>query len=423
MDAEIIAVGSEMLTQDRVDTNSLYLTGELNKLGVEVVTKCVIGDDRDRLADAVRRALSRTGIVILSGGLGPTEDDVTREAVALALDRKLVFHPEIADALEQRFLLMKRKMAEVNKRQAFLIQGAAMLPNDRGTAPGQWVEESGGVVVLLPGPPHELKAMFERQCLPRLTRIVPKTAIRTIFFRVTGMAESDLDQLIAPVYKKYENPVTTILAANGDLQIHLRARCGTEVEADVLLAEVAGPIELLLGDRLYSRNGDPLEVVVGDLLRKHHATVSVAESSTGGMLGERFTSAPGSSDYFAGGFITYTNKMKMELLGVLPETIEKFSAVSKETAEAMALGARRRTGSTYALSITGVAGPDAGGESAPVGTMYVGIADAAGTHVAHRQFIGDRQRIRVFTTQMALDLLRRRITGRVQADTPKPVVG
>ena len=422
MDAEIIAVGSEMLTQERVDTNSLYLTGELNNLGVEVVTKCVIGDDRDRLADAVRRALSRTGIVILSGGLGPTEDDVTREAVAQALDRKLVFHPEIADALEQRFLLMKRKMAEVNKRQAFIIQGAAMLPNDRGTAPGQWVEESGGVVVLLPGPPHELKAMFQRQCLPRLLRIVPKTAIRTIFFRVTGMAESDLDQLIAPVYKKYENPVTTILAANGDLQIHLRARCATEVEADVLLAEVAGPIELLLGDRLYSRNGDPLEVVVGDLLRKHHATVSVAESCTGGMLGERFTSTPGSSDYFVGGLITYTNKMKMELLGVIPETLEKFGAVSKETAEAMALGARRRTGSTYALSITGVAGPDAGGESAPVGTMYVGIADAAGTHVAHRQFIGDRQRIRVFTTQMALDLLRRRIRGRVHAESPKPVV-
>ena len=421
MDAEIIAVGSEMLTQERVDTNSLYLTGELNNLGVEVVTKCVIGDDRDRLADAVRRALSRTGIVILSGGLGPTEDDVTREAVGMALDRKLVFHPEIADALEQRFLLMKRKMAEVNKRQAFIIQGAAMLPNDRGTAPGQWIEESGGVVVLLPGPPHELKAMFERQCLPRLTRIVPKTAIRTIFFRVTGMAESDLDQLIAPVYKKYENPVTTILAANGDLQIHLRARCATEVEADVLLAEVAGPIELLLGDRLYSRNGAPLEVVVGDLLRKHHATVSVAESCTGGMLGERFTSAAGSSDYFVGGFITYTNKMKVELLGMIPETLEKFGAVSKETAEAMALGARRRTGSTYALSITGVAGPDGGGESAPVGTMYVGIADAAGTHVAHRQFIGDRQRVRVFTTQMALDLLRRRITGRVIGDSPKPV--
>jgi len=409
MNAEIIAVGSEMLTPQRVDTNSLYLTAELNNLGVEVVTKCVIGDDRERLSDAIRRALSRSAILILSGGLGPTEDDLTRESAAQALDRKLVFHPEIADALEQRFLKAKRKMAEVNKRQAFVIEGAEILPNDRGTAPGQWVEESGAVAMLLPGPPHELKAMFERQCLPRLARVVPKQVIRTLFLRVTGMPESDLDQLISPVYKKYENPATTILAAHGDLQIHLRARCHTEAEAERLLAEVGGPIELLLGDRLYSRNGDPLEAVVGDLLRKSHATVSVAESATGGMLGERFTSVPGSSDYFAGGFIAYNNAMKVELLGVSPEILEEHGAVSRETAEAMAIGARRRTNSTYALSITGEAGPNPGSESAPVGTVYVGVAEAAGVHVVHRQFFGDRQRIRAFTCQMALDALRRRV--------------
>ncbi len=412
MDAEIIAVGSEMLTPERVDTNSLYLTSELNKIGVEVVRKSVIGDHRDRLADAVRRALGRSGILILSGGLGPTEDDVTRDAVAQAVDRKLVFHPEIATALEERFRTARRKMAEVNKRQAFVIEGATILPNDRGTAPGQWVEESGAIAMLLPGPPHELKAMFERQCLPRLTRLVPKRAIATVFYRVAGMAESDLDTLIAPVYTKYENPVTTILAANGDLQIHLRAQCATEAEAGELLAEVAGPIEILLGDRLYSRDGTALEGVVGDMLRRNHATVAVAESCTGGMLGERLTSVPGSSDYFVGGFITYSNRMKNELLGVPPEILEQCGAVSKETAEAMAAGARRRTGATYALSITGVAGPDSGSESAPVGTVYVGIADAAGTQVTHRQFLGDRQRIRVFTTQMALDLLRRRIMSR-----------
>src|SRR5215510_13718005 len=218
MNAEIIAVGSEMLTPQRVDTNSLHLTLELNDLGVEVVTKCVIGDDCDRLADAIRRALSRSQIVIISGGLGPTEDDVTREAVAQALDRKLEYHPDIAEAIEQRFLAAKRKMAEVNKRQALVIEGATVLPNDRGTAPGQWVEESGAVVMMLPGPPHELKAMFERQCLPRLTRFVPKQVIRTVFMRVTGMSESELDALISPVYKKHENPATTILAANSDIQ-------------------------------------------------------------------------------------------------------------------------------------------------------------------------------------------------------------
>jgi nicotinamide-nucleotide amidase len=411
MNAEIIAVGSELLTPQRTDTNSLYLTAELNNLGVEVVTKSVIGDNRDRLADAVLRAVNRHEIVILTGGLGPTEDDVTREAVAQALDRKLVYHPEIAEALEQRFAAAMRKMAEINKRQAFVIQGACVLPNDRGTAPGQWVEESGAVVMLLPGPPHELKAMFERQCQPRLTRIVPRQAIRTAFLRVTGMAESDLDTLISPVYRKYDNPATTILAANGDLQIHFRARCATEADAEALLTEVVAPVELLLGDRLYSRNGDPLEVVVGQMLRQNLATVSVAESATGGMLGERFTSVPGSSEYFAGGFITYTNAMKTELLGVPPELLEQHSAVSKEVAEAMAAGARRRTNSTYALAITGVAGPDSGGESAPVGTVYVAIADASGAQSFHRQFLGDRQRIRAFTCQMALDILRRRITA------------
>jgi nicotinamide-nucleotide amidase len=412
MNAEIIAVGSEMLTPERVDTNSLYLTAELNKIGVEVVAKSVIGDDRDRLADAVKLSLSRSAILILSGGLGPTEDDVTREAVAQALDRKLTYSTEIAEALERRFAQARRKMAEVNKRQAFVIEGASVLPNDRGTAPGQWVEESGAVAMLLPGPPHELKAMFERQCLPRLSRIVPKLAIRTAFLRVTGMGESDLDQLIAPIYTKYDNPATTILAANGDLQVHLRARCATAAEAEALLAEVAAPIEALLGDRIYSRIGEPLESVVGNLLRANHATVSVAESCTGGMLGERFTATPGSSEYFLGGFIVYANAMKVELLGVGPETLKQFGAVSKETAEAMAIGARRRTGSTYALSATGVAGPEGGTDAAPVGTVYIGIADAAGAQSVRRQFLGDRQRIRTFTTQFALDLLRRRISGK-----------
>jgi nicotinamide-nucleotide amidase len=412
MNAEIIAVGSEMLTAERIDTNSLYLTAELNNIGVEVVAKSVIGDHRNRLAEAVRLAMSRSPILILSGGLGPTEDDVTREAVAMALGRGLAYSAEIAEALERRFTEARRKMAEVNRRQALVIEGASVLPNDRGTAPGQWVEESGAVAMLLPGPPHELKAMFERQCLPRLLRIVPKLAIRTLVLRVAGMGESDLDQLIAPVYGKYTNPATTILAAAGDIQIHLRARCATEAEADALLAEVGGPIEALLGDRLYSRDGDPLEMVVGDLLRQRGATVSVAESCTGGMLGERFTSMPGSSDYFLGGFITYANAMKTGMVGVPPETLDQFGAVSKETAEAMAIGARERTGSTYALSVTGLAGPEGEG-SIPVGTVYIGIADAAGVHVAHRVFLGDRQRIRTFTAQMALDVLRRRMLKRV----------
>jgi nicotinamide-nucleotide amidase len=408
MNAEIIAVGSELLTPQRVDTNSLFLTGELNSLGIEVVLKSVIGDSVERLSDAVRRAMVRSQIVILCGGLGPTEDDLTRDAVAAALDRKLVYHPEIAEELAERFALMKRKMAEVNKRQAFIVDGADILPNDRGTAPGQWIEDSGAYLILLPGPPHEMKAMFTRQCTPRLARIAPRLVIQTLVLRVSGMPESDLDQLIAPVYTKYENLATTILAAAGDIQIHLRARCATEAEASALLAEVAGPIGLLLGDRLYSRDGSSLEETVGQLLRERHATVSVAESCTGGLLGERITAVPGSSEYFVGGYITYSNRMKIESLGVPEEIIAEFGAVSKETAEAMALGARRRAGSTYALAITGIAGPDGGSETKPVGTVHVGLADQGGCVVLHRRFIGDRTRIRQFASQMALDMLRRR---------------
>ena len=409
MQAEIIAVGSELLTSQRLDTNSLFLTDQLNALGVEVVAKCVIGDERARLADAILRACDDSQIVIITGGLGPTEDDLTRDAVAIALNRELKFHADISAQLEQRFERMGRKMAEVNKRQAFIVEGAEIMPNDRGTAPGQWIDHSGSSVILLPGPPHEMKAMFTRQCLPRLEQRVPKQAIRTLVMRVAGMAESDLDQLIAPVYKKYENPVTTILAAAGDIQVHLRARGANEKEAEDLLAEVAAGIEPLLGERIYSRNGAPIEAVLGELLRERRATVSVAESCTGGLLAERLTSIPGSSEYFESGFVTYTKRMKAELLGVPEATLAEHGAVSKETAEAMAVGARLLSGSTYALSTTGVAGPGQGGETAPVGTVYVAIADAAGARVAHRQFLGDRDRIRQFTTQMALDMLRRRI--------------
>src|SRR3984957_11283130 len=340
MNAEIIAVGSEMLTHKRVDTNSLFITEQLNNLGIEVTAKHVIGDDLERLAGTIRRALGAVPVVVISGGLGPTEDDLTRDAVALALGRRLVFNTAINDGIEQRFRQMNRVMPEINRRQAMVIEGAHVLSNDRGTAPGQWIEEGGAVLMILPGPPHELKSMFTRQCLPRLQRILPPLAIRTLELRIAGMSESELDQAIAPIYKRYDNPVTTILAHNGDMQVHLRARCSTEMEAVALLAEVGLKIDAALGDRIYSRNGDPLEAVVGKQLLNLHATLAVAESATGGGLAERITSVPGSSGWFLGGFVTYTRRLKVELLGVPAEVIDRFGAVSAETAEAMALGAR-----------------------------------------------------------------------------------
>jgi len=410
-DAEIIAVGSELLTPKRVDTNSLYLTEQLNDLGVEVTTKYVVGDDRARLAETVRSAAARSQIIILSGGLGPTEDDVTRDAVAEAIGRKLVFHSEIAEELEARFVKMGRQMPEINKRQAYVLEGAELLSNDRGTAPGQWIEHVGAWVMLLPGPPHELKSMFARECLPRLESRIPKQAIETLVFRVTGMSESDLDQTISPVYKKYENPVTTVLAHAGDIQVHLRARCGTRSEASTLLAEVGGQVEALLGDRIYSRNSQSLEETVGGMLLAAHATVSVAESMTGGALADRLSSVPGSSAWFPGGFVTYTKQMKAQVLGVSQETLDRFGAVSRQTAEAMAEAVRAKTGATYGVSVTGNAGPTTDGTEAPVGMVYIGIADARGTAVFERQFLGDRPRIRSFAAQMALDVLRRRVTA------------
>ncbi|HZT38309.1 MAG TPA: competence/damage-inducible protein A [Bryobacteraceae bacterium] len=414
-DAEIIAVGSELLTPQRTDTNSLYLTGKLNDMGVEVVRKTIVGDDRRRLANVILSALESAKIVILTGGLGPTEDDVTRDAVALALGRGQTFRPEIADWLEQRFARAGRKMAEINKRQAFVIDGAIALANRNGTAPGQWIEHRDRIVMLLPGPPGELKPMFEAECVPRLEARLPKQVIRTRFYRVAGIAESDLDALIAPVYQAYSNPATTILAAPGDIQVHLRARARTEEEAEALLNQISPRIEELLGDRVYSRDGSPIEAVVGAMLRDRGATLAVAESCTGGMLGERITSVAGSSEYFAGGFLTYTDRMKTEVLGIDPALIEQFSAVSEPVAVAMAAAARKCAGASYALSVTGIAGPGGGTEATPVGTVFIGFAAPSREEAKRFHFHGDRERVRTFAVQNALEMLRRRLLAAQQS--------
>jgi nicotinamide-nucleotide amidase len=409
LDAEIIAIGSELLTSQRIDTNSLFLTDELNALGVEVRRKSIVGDDRALLTEAVRDALMRVPIVILSGGLGPTEDDLTRDGVAQALERSLVFRQDLCDAIEERFRRRRRAMAENNKRQAYLIEGAEILPNPNGTAVGQWIEKGDRVIVLLPGPPGELKPMFANECVPRLARRLPAQVIRARLYRVTGMTESDLDHLIAPVYTKFTNPATTILASPGDIQVHLRARSPTEEAAERLLAEMGDPIEQLLGERIFSRNGDSLEAVVGSLLRARGATVALAESCTGGMVAERITSIPGSSDYFVGGFLVYSNRMKERLLGVDPGILALHTAVSAEAAQAMAEQTRSRTGASYAISTTGEAGPESA-SGAPVGTVYIGVAGPDGAGETRKLNLpGDRSRIRMFASQAALDALRLRL--------------
>lgn len=406
-DAEIIAVGSELLTPQRLDTNSLYLTDQLNALGVEVVRKTIVGDERERLTDTILGAMARSQLIILTGGLGPTEDDLTRDAVATAIGRTLVFHQEICDRIEERIRRFGRKMAEINRRQAYIIEDAEILANDRGTAPGQWIQHDGVVLTLLPGPPNELKAMFEGQCLPRLYKFLPPQVIRARLLRTVGMTESELDQLISPVYTSYPDLATTILAVSGEIHVHLRARCPSEQQAQALVEEASDRVESLLGDYVYSRNGDSLEKVVGSLLDARKAFLSVAESATGGLLGGRITSVPSSSDHFLGGFLTYSDEMKIRLLGVPRAMLAEHTAVSEPVARAMAEGARERTGSDYALSVTGYAGPD--GEQ--VGLVFIGLAAPDCTDVRRVQFGGDRERVRAFSTNIALDFLRRKLYG------------
>jgi nicotinamide-nucleotide amidase len=409
MQCVILAVGSEMLTPSRVDTNSLFLTEKLNHLGVEVVEKLIIGDDRARLEAAIRHGFEQAQLLILTGGLGPTEDDLTREAVASATGMALSFDRQICDGIEARFASMGRKMADINKRQAYLLQGAEPLPNPRGTAPGQWlVLPNQQIIVLLPGPPSELKPMVEADFLPRLRAMLPPLALATLTLRLTGMGESDLDALIAPIYKQYENPVTTILAKPGDLTIHLRAQTQSQAESDRLVAELGGKLEPMLGNRIYSRDGSSLEAVVLDQLVSRGETVAVAESLTAGMLGARFGGVPGASNAFVGGLITYNDGQKQSLLGVDPLTIAEHGAVSEPVAMQMAAGARQRTQAHWALSLTGFAGPEGGTEADPVGTVYIGLAGPHDYLKAQRfrYPAGDRDRIRTFAVQSALNMLR-----------------
>ncbi len=409
MDAEIIAVGSELLTPYRLDTNSLYLTEKLNALGIEVRFKTVVGDDRERLARVLRAALDRSNLIILTGGLGPTEDDVNREVVAEALARPLREVAEVRQSLEERFARLGRAMSPNNARQALVPEGAEWLENKKGTAPGLWIEEGGVRILLLPGPPHELEAMFESACLPRLARLSTGERLSSRVYKVVGLPESEVDQRIAPIYTAYTSVTTTILAVAGAIEIHLRARAAHEDEAEALLTELGDKIELALGDHVFSTRGESLEQIVAMYLNMKQKSVAVAESCTGGLLSERLTRVPGSSGYFLGGVVCYSNDLKTKLAGVPPALLETHGAVSKPVAQALAEGIRNRSGANIGIGITGVAGPSGGTPEKPVGLVYISLADERGTQVREFRFPGDRERIRHWATQAALELIRRRM--------------
>jgi nicotinamide-nucleotide amidase len=407
--AEIIAVGSELLTPEKTDTNSLWLTEKLMNIGVEVKLKTIVGDDEARLEETIRDAMKRTDVVISTGGLGPTEDDVTRHVSARAAGRELVYHEELEAHLRERFRAWGREMPEINKRQAYVIEGSTILPNPNGSAVGMMLEDGGKFLVVLPGPPREMRPMFEDNVLETLRSVAGNVSVVRRVLRVSGMGESAVDEVIAPIYKTYESVQTSILFSRTEIEIHLLAAADSEEEGAKVLDELAEKLAAALGPAVFAMNGETMEEVVGSLLRERKQTVAVAESCTGGLIGMRLTEIAGSSAYFLEGAVTYSNEAKKRTLGVPPEILEMYGAVSSQTAEAMAAGMRERAGTDYAIAVTGVAGPDGGTKEKPVGTVFIGFADENGPRSLRLNLPGDRYLIRWRSSQAALDYLRRRI--------------
>ena len=413
MKCEIVAVGSEMLTPFRKDTNSLYLTEKLNSIGITVAFKTIVGDRQKDLVSAIRTALARVDILILTGGLGPTEDDLTREAVAEALSLTLRRDAQQVAALHARAAAWRVSMPENNLKQADILSGATLLPNPNGTAPGQWLDTTFDgyrkLVALLPGPPGECRPLFDTECMARLRSIVPPRHIAVRTLRAAMIPESQADKLLAPVYTAYNDIETTLLAHAGDLQITLLCTKPDAAAARQRVDELAEGIEEILEDWIYSNAGESLEQIVLYYLGLRQATLAVAESCTGGLVAQRITAVPGASRSFLGGVVVYSNAMKSAFAGVPPELIAERGAVSAEVAKALAQGIRERTGATLGLGITGIAGPTGGTETKPVGLVHIGICDAQGCETLERTFHGDRQRIREWAAQQALDMVRHRL--------------
>jgi nicotinamide-nucleotide amidase len=413
MKSEIIAVGSEMLTPFRQDTNSLYLTEKLNELGVTVTFKTIVGDRRKDLVNAITAALGRVDIVAIMGGLGPTEDDLTREAVAETLSLTLHRNAAQVAALAARAATWRVPMPANNLKQADVLDGATLLPNPNGSAPGQWLDITWQgyrkLLMLVPGPPNECRPLFDEACLPRLRQVLPPRHIAKRTLRAAMIPESQADKLIAPIYTEYKDVETTILAKAGDIQLTLLCSKSDASSAQARVDELASRIEEALEDWLYSSTGESLEQIVLYYLELRQSTLAVAESCTGGMIAQRITSVPGSSRSFLGGAVVYSNELKTAFAGVPPQLIAEYGAVSREVAEALAYGIRRHTGATLGVGVTGIAGPTGGTDLKPVGFVHIALSDAQKTDSIERTFRGDRQRIREWTTQQALDLIRRRL--------------
>lgn len=407
MKAAILAVGSELLGTDRLDTNSLRLTAVLERHGVELEIKSVVGDSVLNIAHEIHELLSFYEVVLVTGGLGPTADDVTREAAADALGRELVLDKTVLAGIERRFREHGREMPSVNRKQAEVIEGAELIPNRRGTAPGMRLERKGSTLFLFPGVPFELEGMIESHLIPWLAERSNGAGRETATLKVACLPESVVEERILPAYEEFGREWITILASPGEIRLRATAE-GTEAARRRQLGIMTARLRELAGDAVFcDREEDTLEGVVGELLRQAGATLTVAESCTGGLLAERITRVAGSSDYFLGGAVTYTNELKTRVLGVPEEMLREHGAVSEPVARAMAEGVRRVYGSDYGAGITGVAGPGGGSEAKPVGTVHIAVAGPSGVEHRKVRFPGDRDRVRLQSAQLALDLLRR----------------
>ena len=410
MRACIVAVGSELLTPLRVDTNSLVITERLNAIGFDVRLKAIVGDDVDELADVFSGALAWADLIVLTGGLGPTADDVTRDAVARVLQLPFDEDGAIVERIRARFARRGMTMPDINRRQAMVPRGAALVDNPNGTAPGLWLEHGHRAILLLPGPPREMTPMLDAVIAERLASRSRGAGLFRRVLKITGRTESDVDQLAQPIYGPWTSqavPIsTTILAVLGQIELHLTARAGDRGAADAVLDAALAELCAALGDAVYSVDGRPLEAVVGDLLRARRLTIAVAESCTGGLLSSRLTDVPGSSDYVERGAVCYSNRAKTEWLGVSEASIAEHGAVSEPVVEAMAAGIRSRAAVNVGVGVTGIAGPGGGTPEKPVGTVAIAVKSDDDARVKTFRFVGGREMVKFQASQAALNMVR-----------------
>lgn len=410
MRAELIFVGTELLLGQIVNTNAAYLGENLANLGVDLYYSSVVGDNLDRIRDTIRSALNRSDLVIITGGLGPTFDDITREGIAAAIGRELVYDPNVMAKIEEHFKRTKHQILPMHKRQAYVIsEGCKVVPNSIGSAPGLIISYEDKWIIATPGVPREMKKMCEEVIFPWIAEKSGKVAIKSKVLKVSGMGESAVANQINDIVESLSNPTIAFLCRPGEVSIRITAKADDADSAKRMISDVADRVKDKLNENIFGEDDQTMEQVVGSLLLKNHKTLAIAESCTGGLISDRITNIPGSSDYFQGGVIAYSNQLKIDLLGVSSENLKKYGAVSSIVAQQMAEGIREFANTDYGIGVTGIAGPTGATDEKPIGLVYIGLATEKESYAKEFRFVGDRVSIKLWASQTALDLLRREL--------------